>query len=120
LELMVARLEIGSLGLELLLVRLGRAQGLAARQQEVAGVAVLDFDGLAHAAELADALQKNNVHDGLLFLQVWSGGRKDGCPNAQPCEGVDDAEKRKDRKSVFRPHEAAGIEGDEHQRPELQ
>ena len=62
LELVVARFEIGALGLELLLVRLGRAQGLAARQQEVAGVAVLDADRVAHVAELADALQQNDVH----------------------------------------------------------
>ena len=58
LELVVARFEVGALGLELLLVRLGGAQGLAARQQEVAGVAVLDAHRVAHVAELADALQQ--------------------------------------------------------------
>src|SRR5271166_2482947 len=62
LELVVARFEFGALGLEFLLVGLGRAQRLAARQQEVAGVAVLDADGVAHGTELADALQQYDVH----------------------------------------------------------
>ncbi len=66
LEFVVARLEIGALALELLLVRFGGAQGLAARQQEIPGEAVLDAHRVAHMAELGDALQQNHFHDILL------------------------------------------------------
>src|SRR5215212_2302829 len=53
----VAGLELGALGLEVLLVALGGAQSLAARQEEVAGIARTDLHGLAHLAELCDALE---------------------------------------------------------------
>ena len=74
LELEVARLEVGPLGLELLLVRLGRAQRLAARQQEIAGEAVLDFDGFAHVAELGDAFEQNDFHDVSPFSAMFGLG----------------------------------------------
>ena len=116
LELVVARLEIGALRLELLLVRFGRAQRLAARQQEVAGVAVLDVDRVAHVAELADALEQNDIHDGLLFVTGWFWGGKKSGAGAQAGEGVDEAEHREDGKDVFRPQHAAGVQGDQHHR----
>ena len=83
LELVIARLEIGALALEFLLVGLGRAQSLAARQQEVAGVAVLHAHRIAHMAELADAFQQNDVH-GLSPICVRPGwGREESRARAQ-------------------------------------
>src|SRR5690606_7272835 len=62
LALEVPRLELGALALELLLVGFVGAQRLALRQQEVAGVAVLDLDGFAHLAEAGNAFEKNDIH----------------------------------------------------------
>ena len=62
LGLEVARLELGALGLEALEVGFGGAQRLALRQEEVAGVAVLDVDDVAHLAELGDAFEQNDLH----------------------------------------------------------
>ena len=62
LELEVARLELGAVLLEALEVVGRRPQRLLLRQQEVARVAVLDVDDVAHLAEAADALQKNDLH----------------------------------------------------------
>src|ERR1700737_2505438 len=59
---MVARFEVGALPLELLVVGFGGAQRLAVRQKEVAGIAVLDANRVAHVSELADALQQDNIH----------------------------------------------------------
>ena len=66
LQLEVAHLELGAVGLEALHVGFGGAQRLALRQEEVAGVAVLDGDDLAHLAELGDALEEYDLHDVLL------------------------------------------------------
>ena len=38
------------------------AQRLAAGQQKVAGIAVLDADNVAHLAEFADAFEQNDFH----------------------------------------------------------
>ena len=62
LALEIARLELGALALELLLVGFVGAQSLAFGQQEVASVPVLHVDDIAHLAETADTLQKNNLH----------------------------------------------------------
>ena len=62
----VADLELGAVGLEALEVRFGGAQRLALGQEEVAGVAVLDGDDLAHLAELGDALEEYDLHGVLL------------------------------------------------------
>ena len=62
----VAHLELGAVGLEALEVALGGAQRLALGQEEVAGVAVLDGDDLAHLAELGDALEEYDLHGCLL------------------------------------------------------
>ena len=52
----VARLEVGAHRLELALVVLGRAQRLALRQQEIAGIAVAHFHDVADLAEAADTI----------------------------------------------------------------
>ena len=62
LELKVAGLELDALALEPLLVALGCPKGLAAREQEVAGKAVLHPHCLAHLPELGDAFQQNDFH----------------------------------------------------------
>ena len=62
LALEVARLELRALAFELLLVGFVGAQRLALRQQEVAGEAVLDLDGVAHLAEAGNAFEKNDFH----------------------------------------------------------
>ena len=62
LVLQVGGFELGAAAVEHLLVFFGGAQGLFLRQQEVAGVPVLDVDDVAHLAEAADTLEKNNLH----------------------------------------------------------
>ncbi len=62
LALEVAGFELGALAFELLLVGLVGAQRLALRQEEVAGEAVLDLDGVAHLAEAGNAFEKNDFH----------------------------------------------------------
>ena len=62
----VAGLELGALRLEMLLVGLRGAQRLAARQEEVARIAVAHLHGLAHLAELGDALEQDHFHGCLL------------------------------------------------------
>ena len=57
LELEVVGFELRALGLEVGAVVVGGAQRLLLRQQEVACVAVLDVDDVAHLAEAADALK---------------------------------------------------------------
>ena len=47
---------------EPLAVGFGGAQRLVLRQEEVAGVAVLDGDFVADVAGLADALEQNDFH----------------------------------------------------------
>ena len=54
----------------------------------------------------------------LWICRSWGG--KDGGADAQPRERVDDADEREDGKRVLRPEDAAGVEGDEHQQPELE
>ena len=79
LGLEVARLELDALCLETLLVGLGGAQRLAVRQEEIAGIAVLDFDGLAHLAELRHAFEQNDFHGRLLlagFQELSLAGRR--------------------------------------------
>ncbi len=100
---MVAGLEFRALPLEFLLVSLGRPQRLAARQQEVARVAVFDPDGLAHMAKLAYAFQQDDIHVRLLFVRRGFWGRKKCSAGAKTGEGVDEAERREDRKRVFGP-----------------
>src|SRR5690606_25690981 len=68
LALEVARLELGALALELLIVGFVGAQRLALRQQEVARISVLDPDRLAHLAEAGDALEKNDFHGSVLSM----------------------------------------------------
>ena len=75
LALEVAGLELATLAFELLLVGLVGAQRLALRQQEVAGEAVLDLDGVAHLAEAGNAFEKNDFHWSVP-LQVGPGGPK--------------------------------------------
>ena len=68
LALEVARLELAALAFELLLVGLVGAQRLALRQQEIAGKAVLDLDGIAHLAEAGNAFEKNDFHGLVPFI----------------------------------------------------
>ena len=56
-------------------VVLRRAQRLLLRQQEVAGIAVLDVDDVAHLAEAADALKKNDLH-AVLSSCLGVGGKR--------------------------------------------
>ena len=63
LQLEVARLELGAVLLEARQVLLGGAQRLLLRQQEIARIAVLDVDDVAHLAEAADALEKDDLHE---------------------------------------------------------
>ncbi len=58
----VLRLELRALCLEVGEIVLGRAQRLLLRQKEVAGVAGLDVDHLAHLSELLDPLQQYHLH----------------------------------------------------------
>jgi hypothetical protein len=51
LRLFVAGLDLGALGVEDLQIGAGGPQGLVARQEEVAGEAVLDSDDVADGAE---------------------------------------------------------------------
>ena len=91
LDLEVAGLELGALGLEHLGVPFGGAQGLAARQQEIAGEAVLDADPFAHLAELRHAFEQNDFHVLLLFSFGEEGSRRlRTLPKRQ--QAVDDAE----------------------------
>ncbi len=120
LELMIARFEIGAAALEFLLVGLGRAQGLATRQQEVAGVAVLHAHRIADMSEFADALEQNDVHGLSPFCVQPGWGSNERRARAQLEESVDDAEARQNRKGVLGPEHAAGVERDEHQGPHLQ
>ena len=76
LALEVARLELGALAFELLLVGFVGAQRLALRQQEVAGEAVLDLDGFAHLAEAGNAFEKNDFH-GLCPFGARSGANSE-------------------------------------------
>src|SRR5262249_46226936 len=62
LELQVARFELCTILLEARQVVGRRPQGLLLRQQEVARIAVLDVDHVAHLAQAADALQENDLH----------------------------------------------------------
>ena len=61
-QLEIARLELRALLFEALTIGLGGAQRLALGQEKVAGKAVLDGDHIAHLAETADALKKNDLH----------------------------------------------------------
>ncbi len=65
LALEVGRFDLRALRLETLLVIRGRAQGLLARQQEVAREARLHGDHVPDLAQLLDALQQNDVHGAL-------------------------------------------------------
>ena len=58
----IAGLKLGLHLVEPLLVVGGRPQGLAAREQKVAGKAVLDAHDVAHLAELADTLEQDHFH----------------------------------------------------------
>ena len=58
----VVGFDLGAVGLEHLAVRLVGAQRLATRQQEVAGVAVLDLHNVADVTELLDSFEQNDVH----------------------------------------------------------
>ena len=60
--LFVALFDVGALDCELAAVGFGGAQRLALRQEEVAGVAVLDGDFVADVAVTADALEQNDFH----------------------------------------------------------
>jgi hypothetical protein len=58
--------EFDALGFEFGLVGFGGAAGAAVRDQEVAGVAVLDLDDLAQVAEVDDFLEQDDLHGSLL------------------------------------------------------
>ena len=73
LELEIARFELGAVLLEALEVVGRGAQRLFLRQQEIARVAVLDVDHIAHLAEAADALQENDLHAAAPLLEGGSG-----------------------------------------------
>ena len=66
LEFEIARLELAALAFEFLLVGFGGAQGLAMRQQKIAGETVLHAHCLAHLTELGDAFEQNDFHGSLL------------------------------------------------------
>src|ERR1700678_1302138 len=120
LEFGVARLEIGASDLEFLLVGLCRAQRLAARQKEIARVAVLHAHGLADVSELAYTLHQNDVHDLSPSLSSRGRGSNESRARAQLEESIDDAEGRKNGKGVFGPQNAAGIERNQHEGPHLE
>ena len=63
LELEVIGFELRALAFELGEIVLRGAQSLFLRQKIVACEAVLDVDDIAHLAEAADTLQKNDLHD---------------------------------------------------------
>src|SRR5665811_2577785 len=63
LALKVVRLKLSALALEAFAVGVGGAKCLAAREEKVAGVAVLDRDDVTHLANAANALQQNDLHD---------------------------------------------------------
>ena len=54
--------QIGSAGLELLDRGFGGAARVLARDQEVAGIAVLDLDDLAEVAEVHNFFEQNDLH----------------------------------------------------------
>ena len=54
--------ENGAVALEFCPVGVGRPQRLVLREEVIAGIAVLDLDDFTHAAELLDALEKNDFH----------------------------------------------------------
>ena len=58
----ISRLQFGLHAFEARLVVGGRAQRLAARQQEIAGKAVFHAHDFAHLAELADAFEQDHFH----------------------------------------------------------
>jgi hypothetical protein len=62
-------LQFGALLLEYLAVGFRRALGLALRDQEVAGIAVLDLDHVAEAAEVDHLFHQNDLHG--RFLAYW-------------------------------------------------
>ena len=62
LGLGVAGFDLGALAFEDLQVGGVGAQRLGARQQEVAGEAVLDVDHVAEGAEAFDAFEQNDFH----------------------------------------------------------
>jgi hypothetical protein len=70
LGLLVTLFNCGALGAELFEIALCGAQCLAAWQEEVAGIAVLDADDIAELAEIWNAFEKNNVHGSVLFCNL--------------------------------------------------
>ena len=75
----VAGFKLRALVLEALHVRGRRAKRLALRQQEVAGVALLDVHDLAHLAEFRDAFEKYDFHlSGSLLHGVGQEGDEAG------------------------------------------
>jgi len=61
-NLVLLLLELGATLLKLGDARIGGAPRLAGRDQEVAGVAVLDFDDVAELAQVSHLLQENDLH----------------------------------------------------------
>ncbi len=81
----IARLELLAHLLKARLVFLGRAQGLALGEQEIAGKAVFDAHGLAHLAELGDAFEQNDFHGLYSFcVDVYSVRDAGGAPATRP------------------------------------
>ena len=56
------REALGAPALELLQRHLGGAAGLALRNQEIAGVTVLDLDDIAELAEIGQLLEQDHLH----------------------------------------------------------
>jgi hypothetical protein len=54
--------QVGAAGFEFLDRGFGGAARQLLRDQEVAGIAFLDLDDIAQVAELADLLEKNDLH----------------------------------------------------------
>src|SRR5690606_12161920 len=62
--------QFGAAGFESRHVFRGHALGLALRDQEVAGVAILDLDHVAEAAEVNHFFHQNNLH-GFVSSAYW-------------------------------------------------
>ena len=59
----IRRLELPTALLELLQIIFGRAQRLSLGHQEIARIARLDVDHVAHLAELFDPFEQDHLHD---------------------------------------------------------
>ncbi len=114
LPLKVARLELVTLGLELLAVGIVGAQRLALRQQEIAGEAVADADDVSHLAEAGDALEKDDFHGSysVRVMIMWKGRARPASRRAKIEEEIGGAGDREDERAARR-REGEGVGGRE-------